>query len=289
MRRVVITGGTGFIGRAVAQRLADAGVAHAAWGRGRCDVRDAESLRRALHEARPTHVLHLAAAGIDPHTARDPGVAVDNVRMAAALLEVLRGTDVTLLAAGSMAELGPTTGERVDERAPCAPTSAYAIGKLAATQLLLHGAEGVRARVARLFGVYGPGEAPTRLFPSVVRALDRGEELALSDGEQVRDFVHVEDAAHALVTLLFAEDVAPLVNVGTGHGISVREAVLRVARAAGGDLGLLRFGARPRNPTDADRLVADTTLLERVLGAPLPTRLQGADLDALVASLRGLP
>ena len=284
--RVAITGATGFVGRSCVARLMREGVDFVPWSRPEVDLRDARSVRAAIERTRPTHVLHLAAAGVLPSDARAPSVAVDNTAMAASLIDATVGTDVRIVAAGSMAEYGAPSADRIDERAVCAPTNPYGIGKLASTLLL---AARDHTSIARLFGAYGPAEAPHRLFPAILRAVETETALPMSDGLQVRDFIHVDDCADVLLALLRASAPPKVVNVGTGVGISVREISERMLRAAGGSLELLAFGARPRNATDVDRLVADTNLLERTLGRAVPSRLQPDDLGALVRSYRGLP
>lgn len=282
--KVVVTGATGFVGRACVAALGASGLAHEAWGHARCDLREPQAVREALRDARPTHVLHLAAAGVLPLDARKPSVATDNVAMAASLLEAAEGLDLAFVVAGTMAEYGATERDQLDERAPTTPTNPYGIGKLAASLLF---AAHPRACIARLFGVYGPGELPHRLFPAVIAAAHERRSLPMSDGLQVRDFIHVTDVADVLVALLRIADPPRVVNVGTGVGRTVRDVSERVLRAAGGEASLLAFGARPRHATDVDRLVADTTLLERTLGRIPPSRLRDEDLDALVSSYRG--
>lgn len=284
--RVAVTGATGFVGRTCVDTLRRAGVDHVLWSRPEVDLCDGASVRAALERSRPTHVLHLAAAGVVPSAARSHRVAVDNTAMAASLLDATAGTDVMIVAAGSMAEYGPVDALRVGEDAPCSPNNAYGIGKLASTLLL---ATRENTSTARLFGAYGPGEASHRLFPAILRAVASRERLPMSDGAQVRDFIHVTDCADVLLALLRMQTPPRIVNVGTGVGVTVRAIAERWMLAAGGSLELLAFGARARNATDVDRLVADTTRLEAVLGRPVPSRLQAADLGALVSSYRGAP
>lgn len=283
--KVLVTGATGFIGRACVDALRKEGIEHEAWGRKRCDLRDAAAVRDGLLALRPTHVLHLAAAGVIPAEARRPSAATDNVAMAASLLSAAEGMNVSFVVAGTLAEYGALDRERIDEYAPTVPTNPYGIGKLAASLLF---ASDARSCVARLFGVYGPGEQGHRLFPAILEAARSGRALPMSDGMQVRDFIHVADVAEALVALLRTQRAPRLINVGTGLGVSVRDVAERVMRAAGGDVGLLAFGERARHATDVDRLVADTALLERTLGGVPPSRLADEDLGVLVSSYRGL-
>jgi nucleoside-diphosphate-sugar epimerase len=136
---------------------------------------------------------------------------------------------------------------------------------------------GRAVRVARLFGVYGPGEAPQRLIPGLVSQLVRSEPAKLSDGLQVRDFVHVDDVCEALWALASTplERLPALVNVGTGRGVSVAEVCRSVASVLDADPALLRFGAIERRHVDEEDLVARVDLLERTTGLTLPQHAIG--------------
>ncbi|MBM3465719.1 MAG: NAD-dependent epimerase/dehydratase family protein, partial [Armatimonadetes bacterium] len=126
----------------------------------------------------------------------------------------------------------------------------------------------------RLFGVYGPGEADGRLFPHLVRALSEGVPVPLSDGRQVRDFIHVDDVCEGLLRLAEIDAPRVLVNLGTGSGVRIRDAAAWTADALGADRALLRFGAAPRSPGDENRLVADVTRLRALLSWVPPQRLR---------------
>jgi nucleoside-diphosphate-sugar epimerase len=123
---------------------------------------------------------------------------------------------------------------------------------------------GVSFAWARLFFLYGPREHPDRLVPSVARSLLRGHPVACSDGTQRRDYLHVDDAADALVGLLQSDLVGP-VNVGAGWAVPVREVIDVVARECGRP-ELVRLGARPAPPDDPPLLVANVGRLRDELG-----------------------
>jgi nucleoside-diphosphate-sugar epimerase len=116
----------------------------------------------------------------------------------------------------------------------------------------------------RIFFLYGPGEHPERLVASVARRLLAGAEAPTSDGSQMRDFMHVEDAARAFVELVDSH-VTGAVNVGSGVSVTVRAVVEEVARAAGRP-DLLRIGALPQREGEPAELVADVTRLKREVG-----------------------
>jgi nucleoside-diphosphate-sugar epimerase len=117
---------------------------------------------------------------------------------------------------------------------------------------------------ARLFFLYGPREHPARLVPSVARALLAGEPAKCSAGTQERDFLHVDDVADALVSLVRSDLVGP-VNIGSGEAVAVRAVIELVARECGRP-DLVRLGARPAPANEPPLLVADVSRLRDELG-----------------------
>jgi nucleoside-diphosphate-sugar epimerase len=275
---VLVTGAGGFIGRRLVAALAREGAEVTGWARQDVDLLDSEAVGAAMEAARPATIVHLASAGVNAARAHDPQVIVEDVTMAGVLIAAApRGS--RLVVAGSMAEYG--RGGRHSEDDRCDPQTAYAIARFAAGSLALAYAEryGLAVTVARLYGVYGPGEAAQRLFPQLIENLSAGHPVALSDGRQRRDFIHVDDVCRALIAIAAAPAVncPPIVNAGTGQSVRVRDAAEWIADALGAPRDLLQFGARQRSPGDEDLLEADVTRLSALLGAAPPQRL-GPDL-----------
>jgi nucleoside-diphosphate-sugar epimerase len=271
---VLVTGAGGFIGRRLVGALAREGAEVTGWTRPDVDLLDRAAVAAAMDALRPATVFHLASAGVGAARAHDPRVIAEDVAMMDALLAAApRGS--RLVVTGSMAEYG--RGGRHGEEDRCDPRTAYAIARLAAGSLAQAYAEsyGLALTVARLYGVYGPGEASQRLFPQLIESLSAGHPVALSDGLQRRDFIHVDDVCRALIAIAAAPaaDCPAIVNVGTGRAVKMRDAAEWVADALSAPRALLRFGARQRSPGDEDLLEADVTRLSALLGAPPPQRL----------------
>jgi nucleoside-diphosphate-sugar epimerase len=129
---------------------------------------------------------------------------------------------------------------------------------------------------ARLFNLFGPGEQPARLVPTVIRRLSQREPVPCSDGLQLRDYLPVAEAARALAAVVGSAVEGPI-NIGSGDGITVRELAIRIADLIG-SRGLLQFGALPRRAGEPDALVASITRLTDEVGftpdADLPAALQ---------------
>jgi nucleoside-diphosphate-sugar epimerase len=283
--RVLVTGASGFVGAAVVRRARERGlrvtalvgprsdltrlapIAHEITVV-RADITDEAALAAAILGARPDACIHLAAAGA---VVREDGLdllwaanALAPARIARALAQA---GGRRLVTAGSSSEYGTVDGP-MDEADACDPDDLYGVSKLAGGLLARNVGRdaGLETAHLRLFSVYGPGEDPRRLVASVVRALVAGRPIDLTPGEQVRDFIYVDDVADALLVAALEPGIDGVtVNVGTGTQTTVRELCLRVAALTGGE-DLLRFGARPYRPGERFQWRAATEHAERTLG-----------------------
>jgi len=252
------------------------------------DLRDPQAVTSCVAELAPARILNLAAVGVAPAggEALSDFVRV-NVLAPGLLFEALRAGGV-LVQAGSMAQYAEAAGALHEESTPRADATPYAWSKNAAETLLeTLAVRQPRAVVrARLFGVMGPGEGPHRLLPSIVAGRAAGRPIELSDGLQVRDGLHVDEVAAALVHLARTPALfGRAVNVGRGEGRSVRWIAERAARRLGCE-GLLRFGALPRRPGEPEERVADVARLAGSGFAPSLDFERTVDLavDQLVAA-----
>jgi nucleoside-diphosphate-sugar epimerase len=286
--RALVFGGTGFIGAwlvravlghgaqlTVAGRNASAASALREWCGGafeflECDVCDDQRVLRTVDAVRPHVTFNLAGYGVN-RTERDEGQAYRvNGRFVGVLCgAVSRSRDpawpgAALVHAGTQLEYGPVGRALREDRVP-QPTTTYGRSKLEGTRALQACAlsSGLPAFTARLFNVYGPGERPGRLLPSLMRAASEGVALPLTEGEQQADFVYVEDVAEGLLRLGLAHAGEPgeIVNLATGQPTSVREFVERAAHLLGLPADRLLFGALPPR---AETLQYDAVSTERL-------------------------
>ena len=227
------------------------------------DLRDGRTLTSLVRDLQPAAALHLAAIGVAPGGTHDVDDFVRvNVLGPTVLLEALPA-DAPFVQAGSMAQYVGGPDPLPEDSAPLSDTTLYAWSKNAAERLLRLVASRTGKPVvrARLFGVFGPGEPSHRLLPSIAAGAQAGSPIPLSDGEQLRDALHVDDVAGALVHLARSPSLfGKAVNVGRGEGRSVRWMAEYAARLLGCET-LLRFGALPRRPGEPETLVADTSRL----------------------------
>lgn len=155
---------------------------------------------------------------------------------------------------GTCAEYDLSAGMLTTET-PLAPNTLYAACKASAYQVLrcFFDTDDVTFAWCRLFYLYGEGEDERRLVPYIRKQLEAGEEVLLTRGTQVRDFLDVRDAARMIVDVALGEHKGA-VNICSGHGWTVRQLAERVADEYG-RRDLLRFGARPDNAFDPPRVV----------------------------------
>jgi UDP-glucose 4-epimerase len=243
------------------------------------DIRDAAAVAACVTELAPRAILNLAAVGVAPQGGEALADFVTVNVLAPGVLFQAMPDGCVLVQAGSMAQYAGARGPLGEDTAQRVDATPYAWSKNAA-EGLLETLVAQRSRPVvrmRLFGVLGAGEAPHRLLPSVVAGWRERRPIELSDGRQLRDVLHVDDVAAALVHAAGASALwGRAVNVGQGQGGSVRWMAERAAKRLG-CAALLRFGALPRRPGEPEELVADVARLRGTGWAPRRTLEQAVD------------
>ncbi len=291
-RRVLVTGGAGYIGSHTAKALALSGVepvvfddlsnGHAEavkWGPlvvG--DVRDSEAVATCIRDHGVGAVIHFAGLIEVGRSVLEPGLFHDhNVNGVAAVLGAMRRTGLRRIVLSSTAAVyGRPQGDGLSplgEDLPLSPINPYGETKLAAERLIA-GAGGVEGVALRYFNAAGAdperelGEAhhpESHLIPLAIEAALGlgppltvfGDDFPTPDGACVRDFVHVSDLARAHVMALdldLGPDAFAALNLGVGRGASVMEVITAVDRATG---RRTPWAPGPRRPGDPPVLIAD--------------------------------
>lgn len=288
LTRVLVTGGAGFIGHHLAHALVRRGVAvtvldDCSMGRRENvpagarfvegDVRDAAAVRDALEGV--DAVLHEAAivsirASV-AHFVRDADV---NLMGTLNLLQQMAGRKIrrAILASSMAVYADSPTAEPLSEGARTEPIAPYGAAKLAAERywLMLGEQSGVPSTALRYFNTYGPNQTFTPyvgvMTIFIQRLLCGQPPVIFGDGEQRRDYIHVDDIVAANLAVLDAPDAAVagrVFNVGTGRATSVNELAAALIAA-------VAPGTRPEHaPAQAGELrnaIADDSAIRRALG-----------------------
>lgn len=256
-KRVLITGGSGFVGANLARRaLADGHEVHLIlrprhrpWrieGIARevqthvADLTSPDEMRHLVEKARPEWVFHLAAFGAYPAQTDLREMVDTNLLGAATLIEACASRGVeAFVNAGSSSEYGekdhPPAEDEVLE-----PNSAYATTKAAATHLVRFTAQtrNLNAVTVRLWSIYGPYEEPTRLIPTLLIHARAGRWPPLVAPDTARDFVFADDAVDALLRVAATAGLPPgsVYNLCSGEQSTVRDVVEEVRRLTGVDV-----------------------------------------------------
>ena len=281
-RSVLVTGGAGFIGSHLVRALAaenhvtvldDRSAGHperlpstVRFVEG--DVRDTDALARAGDGA--DLIYHLAANVSVDRSVEDPlwshSVNVDGTL---AVLEFARERGARVVFASSAAIYGDPTHLPVSETAPTDPRSPYGVEKLAGDGYVraYHDLYGLETVALRFFNVFGPGQSSNGYAGVVTAFVERaaaGQPLTVhGDGEQTRDFVHVDDVVAACLLAATTDHVGEAFNVGSGRAVTVTELAETVLAAADSTAGIVHDDPRPG---DVDRSCADIAKARELLG-----------------------
>lgn len=275
--RVLITGGSGFVGRhclplidpnrfevvAVGKEALSLSMAERKFQIHGLDLFDGEAIRLLLKEYRPKYLLHLAWEATPGSYWTSP-LNHDWVEASFFLHEeFLKNGGERSVFAGTVAEYDWTQASPFSEDSSSLnPATLYGQCKLELFRRLMKTKRGSFAW-ARLFYLYGPYEVPGRLVSGAFHCLYQGESFPSTDGAQIRDYLHVEDAARALLAILLSNATGAF-NIGSGDRISVRQ-ILEVIGRVTGRSDLIEFGKILQRPNDPPEIVADVTRLKNEL------------------------
>lgn len=257
--KLLVTGGTGFIGATLIRHLRESGHEVGAVVR-RTSMRQhllaADGVRLVVVDGstnqlvdvvgaeRPDVVVHLASCFLVQHAASDIDALVeDNVRFGLQLLEAMRAAGVRRMVSAG------TYWQRF-ERDTYRPVNLYAATKQAFEDLAAYYVDAERFAITHLYlyDVYGPGDQRPKLLQHLIKSMQTGETLDMSPGEQRLDLVHVDDVAAAFIAAAERLCAAKAAGheqfaVSSGAPISLRELVRLLSDVAGRPLPV-RFGGR---------------------------------------------
>ena len=285
MKRVLITGATGFVGANLVRRLlSDGHEVHALVRSGfqawridaiqsdlclhTLDMADADAVSRAVAAIRPEWIFHLAVHGAYSSQTSIREMIATNLVSTVNLVEACLATGFeALINTGSSSEYG-FKDHPPSEMDWLEPNSAYAVTKASATLYCRMIAQTHRANVTtlRLYSVYGAYEEPTRLIPTLIAHGLRGALPPLVNPEIARDFVYTEDVNDAYLRAAQATlEAGAVYNVGSGTQTTLRELV-ETARRIMQIERTPEWGSMPERTWDTRTWVADPGAIQQALG-----------------------
>ena len=253
-KKIIITGGAGFIGSAVSAALQTCGhdiyvIDNLSFGRRelltipdshffKVDILDRAELSRVVSQIEPDWIIHLAAIHFIPYCNEHPVAAAQvNIQGTINLLDAAKNLpNLEKVFFASTAAVYPIYDGAISETHPPAPTDIYGLSKLAGGHLIneFHLQTDIPTIVCRFFNAFGPNETNAHEVPEI-QQIDSGvRTIELGNLEPKRDFIHTADMASAIVKLLAAFDRGrKIFNLGRGSEYSVTESIEAVEWCGG--------------------------------------------------------
>lgn len=280
---MLVAGGAGFLGRAIARSARHAGYdVHLTWrttappdgfAAHHVDLNDGDATGRLVSQIEPAVVVAAIGGPHRPETAAERLAAwLDHPVAMTSLLEACSDRSVHFVAMASAHEYAPSEQPH-DESAPTGPISLRGIAAGAAAETVRWWAKrtGSPTTMLRPFSVYGPGEPPDRVVPTLLRAATSGEPFLATRSGSSRDFVFVDDVARAVILACSQQTVGEF-NLGSGRSTSLDELIRAAERVTGATIDVRRGAFEPR-PWDRACWVADPTRACDELGWTATTSL----------------
>jgi UDP-glucose 4-epimerase len=312
---IIITGGAGYIGSHTAKALFESGFTPIIldnlstghdwainWGKFyKVDLCDKQKLRNVFEKTKPYAVIHFAANSLVHESYISPEKYLqENANNSLNLLSVMNEYDVRRLVFSSTCGVyGIPLEVPIDENHPTNPISPYGESKLYIEKCIdwfskVYKFKAINLRYFNVCGADISGELgelhkpETHLIPKLLDVIlgkiqsveINGTDYPTSDGTAIRDYIHVTDIAKAhQIALELVNDLDGVMNVnlGSGHGFSVKEIVLRIEKITGIKINTIETSRRLGDPAI---LISDISKASKVLG----WRPKNSNLDAIVSS-----
>ena len=297
-KRILVTGGAGFIGSEVVSQLLKKNAMvtvldNFSSGKRQYlknnkknlkiikgDITDEKIVSRSVKDQE--YVIHLAALPFIPDSFYYPAdfFNVNTTGSVNLLWKSIQSKTVSRFVHISTSEVyGSAQHVPMDENHPTAPHSTYAVSKLAGDRVAftLHKENGFPVVIIRPFNSYGPQYTQPYIIPEIMNQLLNGnKELMLGNVDATRDFTFVSDTANAIIRSLDSKKaIGEIINVGSSNEISIRDLAFKISKIAKKKIKI-RYDERRERPYDVNRLVCNNDKAQKILNwKPTITMDQG--------------
>jgi dTDP-glucose 4,6-dehydratase len=284
--KVLVTGGSGFIGGHLIPKLTELG--HEVYSLERyvtgryvlgartaavfCDLRDSSSIQKLVKKIQPDVVVHLGAITAVAYSYDRPQEVFEvNALGTINLVEACLREVPTLkhfLYAGTSEEYGNQDKFPIEEDAELRPNSPYSVSKVAADKYLqyMHAAYDFPVTILRPFNTYGRKDNTHFVVERTITQMLEGKMVELGDPTPTRDFLYVDDHINAyLMCMDNPKAKGEIFNFCTGREVSIKELVGLISKFTGFE-GEIRWNTIPARPLDIKKLVGSCEKAKRVLG-----------------------
>jgi NAD dependent epimerase/dehydratase len=292
MKKILVTGASGFIGSHLVQLLIKRGHSVTAFvrydSRGiysnlsevadndliklhRGDIRDYDSVVKAIEGC--DTIFHLAALIGIPYSYESPLAYIKtNVEGTYNILEAARQRNcLNVLVTSTSETYGTAQFTPIDETHPAVGQSPYAASKIGADQLALsyYRSFGLPVKVVRPFNTYGPRQSARAIIPTVISQIASGQKnLTLGNLDPTRDLTFVTDTAEGMIAAALSDScIGRAVNLGVGKEISIRDLVYKIAELMDTEITITNDTKRARpNMSEVERLISSNKLMLELTG-----------------------
>jgi nucleoside-diphosphate-sugar epimerase len=245
--KVLLTGATGFIGSFLLKKLVAEGHEVVILARLKSqfyriedvinnitiiytDYFNLNECETEIMDFNPEVVYHIGWLGVENTMHNDESLLFKNIQSTLSLVKVIIKCNVKVVVAlGSQAEYGPYRCF-INETQSANPTSLYGIAKLSAYNIFRYylNANNIRLVWLRLFSSYGPSDNPNWLIPYLIRTIAEGKSPALTKGEQIWDYLYIDDVVSAIMACVNTKNASGLFNLGSGIGYSLKSIITQI-------------------------------------------------------------